>query len=120
MEFMPPKQLGPKTDMLTAAGMTRVVVAEIPETTSRDLSVEQSVLGADVELVRHSWDGNEEHLISACRDADVVLTDYAPLTRTVIEQLQRCTLISVAATGSDSIDLEAAADANIRKTKREQ
>ncbi len=96
---MPPKQLGPKTDMLTAAGMTRVVVAEIPETTSRDLSVEQSVLGADVELVRHSWDGNEEHLISACRDADVVLTDYAPLTRTVIEQLQRCTLISVARAG---------------------
>ncbi len=90
--------------------MTRVVVAEIPESAGRDLGVEQSVLGPDVELVQHSCDGNEEHLVSACRDADVVLTDYAPFTRAVIEQLQRCRLISVAATGSDSIDLEAAAD----------
>jgi len=112
-EIMASRQQQPESDTLTAARMTRVVVAEIPETAGRDLSVEQSVLGADVELVGYSWDGNEELLISACRDADVVLTDYAPLTRTVIEQLQRCKLICVAATGSDSIDLEAAADANI-------
>ena len=93
--------------------MTRVVVADVPENAGRDLSVEQSILGPDIELVRRSWGGNEELLISACRDADVVLTDYAPLTRMVIEQLQRCQLISVAATGYSSIDLEAAADANI-------
>ena len=112
-EIMASRQPQPESDMLTAARMTRVVVAEVPETAGRDLSVEQSVLGTDVELVGYSWDGNEELLISACRDADVVLTDYAPLTRTVIEQLQRCKLICVAATGSDSIDLEAAADASI-------
>ncbi len=93
--------------------MTRVVVAEIPEYAGRDLSVEQSILGSDVELVQHSCDGNEEHLVSACRDADVVLTDYAPFTRAAIEKLPRCQLISYTATGSDSIDLEAAADANI-------
>jgi D-3-phosphoglycerate dehydrogenase len=93
--------------------MTRVVVADIPENAGRDLSVEQSILGPDIELMRHSCDGNERLLISACRDADIVLTDYAPLTRIVIEQLQRCRLISVAATGYNSVDLEAAADANI-------
>ncbi len=93
--------------------MTRVVVADIPENAGRDLSVEQSILGPDIELMRHSCDGNERLLISACRDADIVLTDYAPLTRIVIEQLQRCQLISVAATGYNSVDLEAAADANI-------
>jgi len=77
--------------------MIRVVVAEIPENAGRDLSVERSILGADVELVHHSLDGNEEHLVAACRDADIVLTDYAPLTRKVIEQLQRCQLISESA-----------------------
>lgn len=93
--------------------MTRVVVAEIPENADRDLSVERSILGSDVELVRHSLDGNEGHLVSACRDADIILTDYAPLTRTVIEQLQRCQLISVAATGYNCVDIEAAAEAGI-------
>ena len=93
--------------------MIRVVIAELPEYAGRDLSVERSVLGPDIELHRHSCDGNEQQLILACRDADVVLTDYAPLTRTVIDQLQRCRLISVAATGYSSVDLDAAMDANI-------
>ena len=93
--------------------MTRVVVAEIPENADRDLSVERSILGSDVELVRHSLDGNEEHLVAACRDADIILTDYAPLTRRVIEQLQRCRLISVAATGYNCVDIGAAAEAGI-------
>jgi len=93
--------------------MIRVVVAEITDDTGRDLSVEQSILGPDVELVLRSCDSNEEHLISGCLDADVVLTDYAPLTRMVIERLERCQLISVSATGYDCVDVEAAADANI-------
>jgi D-3-phosphoglycerate dehydrogenase len=94
--------------------MTRVVVAEIPESTGRDLSVERSILGSDVEIVHYICDGTEEHLIAACQDADVVLTDYSPFTRKVIEQLRSCQLISVAATGYNSIDLEAAADKGIR------
>jgi D-3-phosphoglycerate dehydrogenase len=93
--------------------MIRVVVADVPENAGRDLSIEQSILGPDIELVQYSCDGNEEHLIIACQDAEVVLTDYAPLTRTVIKRLPRCQLISVAATGYSSVDLEAAADANI-------
>lgn len=93
--------------------MTRIVVADAAENAGRDLSIEQSILGPDIELVHYACDGNEEHLLTACRDADVVLTDYAPLTRTVIEQLQQCQLLSVAATGYSSVDLEAAADANI-------
>jgi len=93
--------------------MTRVVVAEIPENASRDLEVERSILGPGVELTRHACDGNEEHLIAACRDAEVILTDFAPLTRRVIGQLQHCRLISIAATGYSSVDLEAATDAGI-------
>jgi len=93
--------------------MTTLIVAELPEDAGRDLDVEMSILGPDVDIVRYSYDSNDRGLISACRDADVILTAYAPLTRSVIEQLHRCRLISVAATGYDSVDLEAAADADI-------
>ncbi len=93
--------------------MTTLVVAEILENAGRDLDVETSILGPDVDIVRYTYDGDDRGLISACRDADVILTDYAPLSRSVIEQLHRCRLISVAATGYSCVDLEAAADANI-------
>ena len=61
--------------------MIRVVVADITDNSGRDLSVEKSILGPDIELVLHSCNGNEKLLISGCLDADVVLTDFAPLKR---------------------------------------
>jgi len=93
--------------------MTTLIVAEIPENASRDLKVETAILGPEVDIVRYSYDGDDRGLITACRDADVILTDYAPLTRSVIQQLHRCRLISVAATGYSCVDLDAAADAKI-------
>jgi len=94
--------------------MTRVVLTEPPECEGRDLGVERSILGADVELVQRICEDDEEQLIAACRDADVILTAFSPFTRNVIEQLQQCRLISVTATGYGNVDLEAAADAGIR------
>ena len=94
--------------------MTRVILTEPPECEGRDLGVERSILGADVELVQCICDDDEESLIAACRDADVILTAFSPFTRNVIEQLQQCRLISVTATGYGNVDLEAAADAGIR------
>jgi len=94
--------------------MTTVVIAETPEYSERDLDVERSILGPEVELVRYACDGNEDGLISACRDADVVITAFSPLTRRVIEGLKQCQLISITATGYDNVDLKAAAEANIR------
>jgi len=94
--------------------MTRVVLAETPEGAGRDLSVERSILGSDVELVQYVCDGDEDQLVSACKDADVVLTAFSPLTQEVIKQLPRCRLISITATGFGNVDLEAAADAGIR------
>jgi len=94
--------------------VTRVVLTEPPEYEGRDLSVERSILGADVELVTFICDDDEESLISACRDADVILTAFSPFTRNIIEQLQQCRLISITATGYGNVDLEAAADAGIR------
>ena len=94
--------------------MARVVLAETSENAGRDLSIERSILGDDVEFEQYLCNGDEDDLVSACADADVILTDYSPFTRRVIEQLPKCRLISVTATGFDCIDLDAAAKAGIR------
>ena len=93
--------------------MTRVVVTDYPDSARQDLSVERAILGADVELVQQVCDGSENQLVSACKGADVVLSDCMPFTQSVIEELQRCRLISLAATGYDDVDMDAVADANI-------
>ena len=93
--------------------MTCLVVAEIPGNTNRDLDVERAILGSDVEIVRHAYDGDDRALAAVCENADVILTDFVPFTRSIIEGLQRCRLISVSATGYSSIDLDAARDAGI-------
>jgi phosphoglycerate dehydrogenase-like enzyme len=93
--------------------MTKVVVAEVAENSGRSLDVEAGILGPGVELVRYSIEGCAADIIAACADADIILTDYAPLNREVIEQLDRCRLISVAATGYNCVDVDAAARAGI-------
>ena len=94
--------------------MTLAVLADTPENSGRDLDLERSILGADVELVEYVCDGDERRLAAACADADIILTAFSPLTRFVIDQLRRCRLISVSATGYGNVDLEAAASAGIR------
>jgi phosphoglycerate dehydrogenase-like enzyme len=93
--------------------MTTVLVADTAQTTGIDLDVEASILGPDVNIVRHMYDGDEPGLIAACQDADVILTAFVPLTRSVINAVPKCRLISVAATGYSCADIEAAADADI-------
>ena len=94
--------------------MTLVVLADTKENSGRDLDLEQSILGADVELVEYVCEGNEDKLAAACVDADVILTAFSPLTRFVIGKLPRCRLISITATGFGNVDLEAAGSAGIR------
>jgi lactate dehydrogenase-like 2-hydroxyacid dehydrogenase len=94
--------------------MTRIVVAEVSENTGRELDIERSILGPDVEVEHYVCDGDEDHLIAACENADAVLTDYSPFTRRVLGQLRNTKLISVAATGYDCVDLDAAAETGIR------
>ena len=93
--------------------MERVVVVESPETVREDLAVEQSILGPDIELVRFECNGDEQRLASACEQANVILADLAPLTRTVVEQASQCRLISMTSIGYDNIDVSAASDAGI-------
>lgn len=93
--------------------MIRLVVIEVPENADRALAIEHSILGDDIDIEHVAYDGTPASILDACRDADVVLTDYVPFTRTVMEQLPGLRLISVAATGFDSIDIEAARELHI-------
>lgn len=93
--------------------MTTVLIAHTPEAASPDHDIEASILGTNVDIVRYVYDGDADKLIAACRDVDVILTAYVPLTRTVIEALPRCRLISVSAIGYSAVDIEAAADRGI-------
>jgi D-3-phosphoglycerate dehydrogenase len=59
---------------------------------------------------------SEEELILNCADADALLVTYASITKTVIQSLKRCKVISVYAIGVDMVDVPAATEAGIRVT----
>jgi D-3-phosphoglycerate dehydrogenase len=94
-------------------GPIRIVSTEIPGTSGRDLSVEREHLPAGSEIRQFTYKGDSGALIEACKDADAVLTSFVPFRKDVLQQLNRCRIISVVATGWDCIDVEAAADHGI-------
>lgn len=55
----------------------------------------------------------EDDVINHCRDADALLTQYAPITRRVIENLDDVKVIVRYGVGVDNIDLEAATERGI-------
>ena len=92
----------------------KIVIAELgypsyePET--------QALAGLDAEIVIKEC-LSEESLIETCRDADGILVrTAAPVTRRVLESLDRCRVISRYGVGVDNIDLEAAAECGIMVT----
>ena len=69
--------------------------------------VEKQHLPADAEVVCAQVQ-TEEEVLSVCKDAVAVLSEYGPYTRRVLEQLPNLKIISNSAMGVDNIDLEAA------------
>jgi D-3-phosphoglycerate dehydrogenase len=90
------------------------VFAEMPEAAGRDLSIERRALPASARIETFTFTGHTDALVAACRHADAILTDYVPLDRAVLPALERCRIISVAATGWDCVDVAAAAARGIR------
>ena len=86
----------------------------MPEAAGRDLSIERRELPAGARIETFTFRGDADALAAACRDADAVLTDYVPFDSAALGRLQRCRIISVAATGWDCVDVAAAAARNIR------
>jgi len=55
----------------------------------------------------------EEEVITAAKDADGILNQYAPITERVIKSLDRCKVISRYGVGVDNINVEAATQRGI-------
>jgi D-3-phosphoglycerate dehydrogenase len=85
----------------------------MPEAAGRDLSVERQQLPAAARIACFTWRGDRGALIAACRTADAILTDYVPFDRVTLQALLHCRIISVAATGWDCVDVNAAAERGI-------
>lgn len=67
---------------------------------------------ADAEVVQCNC-VTEEDLIAACKDADGVMLDMAPMTAKVIEKLDRCKVISRYGIGYDNVDVAACTEKGI-------
>ena len=72
-----------------------------------DYSIEAAVLKpVDAEVVIEDCSTVEEMII-ACRDADGVLLDQAPMPAQVIENMTKCKVVSRYGVGYDNVDVEA-------------
>ncbi len=72
-----------------------------------DYSIEAAVLKpVDAEVVIEDCSTVEEMII-ACKDADGVLLDQAPMPAQVIENMTRCKVVSRYGVGYDNVDVEA-------------
>lgn len=77
------------------------------------LDLEQQILArvnADVVEIDAS---SEEAFIAGARDADAIIARGAPITRRVIENLERCQIVAFPGIGVDSIDVRAATEHGI-------
>ncbi|MBO8173331.1 MAG: C-terminal binding protein [Bacillaceae bacterium] len=80
-----------------------------------NLAFEENVFresGLDIDFVK-SQCKTEAEVIKEARDADAILNQYAPITRNVIESLEKCKVISRYGVGVNTIDIEAARNKNI-------
>src|SRR5439155_8521880 len=62
-------------------------------------------LGAEIVEVA---DASEEAFIAAARDADALYAKGRPITKRIIDGLERCKVITLGSVGADSVDIAAA------------
>lgn len=55
----------------------------------------------------------EDEVVEACKDADALINQYAPISRKVIENLENCKVISRYGVGFNTIDIDAATEKGI-------
>jgi len=80
----------------------------ITDWTFPDLSVEEQILGAQGCVVEGRQSQTEPELITLVREADAVITQFARLTRPVIDSMSKARVIVRYGIGVDNVDLEAA------------
>jgi len=91
--------------------MSKVVITDYA---FNDLQIEKSVLEAEgLEVVGQKKYEGEDKLIELVKDADYVITQFAPINAKVISSMQKSKIIVRYGIGVDNVDLQAAADKSI-------
>lgn len=80
----------------------------------RDLSYEEKVLSElpNLEFVKGKA-RTEEEVIELAKDADGIINQYAPISAKVVEQLEKCKVISRTGVGVNTIDIPTATEKGI-------
>ena len=58
----------------------------------------------------------DEEFLKAARDADAIIGQKTPITRTIIEGLEKCKVIALGSVGTDAVDVPAATERGIPVT----
>jgi D-3-phosphoglycerate dehydrogenase len=99
--------------------MSYKVVAQLPAQAATGVISERyaweleslAPIGADITEVAAA---TEEEFLAVAHDADALITSWGfPITRRIVEGLQRCVVIGVGSVGTDMIDVGAATEAGI-------
>lgn len=90
---------------------TRIVV--VTDFNYPDLSIEEKELAQWDARVVPAQCTTPEEVLAAGREADALISQYAPITREVIEGLKRCKVLGRYGIGVDNIDVQAATERNI-------
>jgi D-3-phosphoglycerate dehydrogenase len=91
--------------------MKRKVV--VTDYTFPNLDQEKSVLEPIGCVVEAKQCVTEQEVIEACKDADAILNQFAPITRNVLAELKQCKIIVRDGIGVDNVDVSAASEYNI-------
>lgn len=98
----------------------KILISDYKDELKRDLNYEKQLLTHefkkfninDVSIDVYPYE-NEEGLIDAIKDADVLLTAFLPITREVLERAEKLKCISINATGYGIVDIDEASKRNI-------
>lgn len=94
----------------------KIVLAEVPYTKDRDISVEKSCCPEGAELVIAVYDehsDSNEAFYKEIEDADIIINGYVYFGKKEIDAMKHCKVISFQSTGYNEADLEYAASKGI-------
>lgn len=94
----------------------KIVLAEVPYTKDRDISVEKSCCPEGAELAIAVYDEhseNNEAFYKEIEDADIIINGYVYFGKKEIDAMKHCKVISFQSTGYNEADLEYAASKGI-------
>ena len=94
----------------------KIVLAEVPYTKDRDISIERSCLPEGAELAIAVFDEHAENndaFYAEIKDADIIIDGYVHFGKKEIDAMDHCKVISFQSTGYNEADLDYAKEKGI-------